>query len=172
MSPERSRLVASHWPLVKLTVALMQHSIPPQIDLGDAISAGVDGLLRAIDTFDPTRGRTFRSYTIYCVRKAILEYLRNRSIERRRFECFSLQEELEQTTVDVEALALLEVFSALLRREVSRLPPRERVVIHQRYWLQETFVVIRRQLGVSETRVYQLHDQALARLRVKIEGQI
>jgi RNA polymerase sigma factor for flagellar operon FliA len=48
---------------------------------------------------------------------------------------------------------------------VDRLPERERLVVALYYFEGLTFKEIGKVLGVSESRVYQLHTQAMNRLR-------
>lgn len=60
----------------------------------------------------------------------------------------------------------------VLASGVDRLPDRERLVVALYYFEGLTFKEIGRVLGVSESRVYQLHTQAMNRLRhhMKAEG--
>jgi RNA polymerase sigma factor for flagellar operon FliA len=62
----------------------------------------------------------------------------------------------------------------ILASGVDRLPERERLVVALYYFEGLTFKEIGKVLGVSESRVYQLHTQAMTRLRVymKQEGGV
>ncbi|MEY4881984.1 MAG: hypothetical protein RLZ87_1417, partial [Armatimonadota bacterium] len=62
----------------------------------------------------------------------------------------------------------------ILTSGVDNLPERERLVIALYYFEGLTFKEIGRVLGVSESRVYQLHTQAMNRLRnfMRQEGGI
>lgn len=62
----------------------------------------------------------------------------------------------------------------ILAAGVDRLPERERLVVALYYFEGLTFKEIGKVLGVSESRVYQLHTQAMTRLRVfmKQEGGV
>ncbi len=53
-----------------------------------------------------------------------------------------------------------------LHREITRLPEREARVVWEYYWGEKTFREIGRVLEISESRAYQLHGQALQRLRL------
>ncbi len=59
----------------------------------------------------------------------------------------------------------------ILSSGVDRLPDRERLVIALYYFEGLTFKEIGQVLGVSESRVYQLHTQAMGRLRVFLKEQ-
>ena len=62
----------------------------------------------------------------------------------------------------------------ILASGVDKLPDRERLVVALYYFEGLTFKEIGRVLGVSESRVYQLHTQAMTRLRnfMKQEGAV
>lgn len=59
----------------------------------------------------------------------------------------------------------------LLGTSVDKLPDRERLVIALYYYEGLTFKEIGRVLGVSESRVYQLHTQAMTRMRGHMESE-
>ena len=54
---------------------------------------------------------------------------------------------------------------------MDKLPERERLVIALYYYEGLTFKEIGKVLGVSESRVYQLHTQAMTRLRVHMRQE-
>lgn len=62
----------------------------------------------------------------------------------------------------------------ILSQSVDKLPERERLVVALYYFEGLTFKEIGKVLGVSESRVYQLHTQAMTRLRgyMKQEGAV
>jgi len=60
----------------------------------------------------------------------------------------------------------------LLAESIERLPEREHLVISLYYYEGLTFKEIGKVLGVSESRVYQLHTQAMVRLRVGLAENI
>ena len=49
---------------------------PPSLEKDDLVSAGVVGLIKAVDQFDPDRNVKFETYAIALIRGAILEMLR------------------------------------------------------------------------------------------------
>jgi RNA polymerase sigma factor for flagellar operon FliA len=59
----------------------------------------------------------------------------------------------------------------ILASGVDKLPERERLVIALYYYEGLTFKEIGKVLGVSESRVYQLHTQAMTRLRVHMKSE-
>ena len=62
--------------LVRRVAFRMARRLPPNIDVDDLIGAGMEGLLKAIASFDPTRQLTFESYAKSRIRGAILDELR------------------------------------------------------------------------------------------------
>jgi RNA polymerase sigma factor for flagellar operon FliA len=58
----------------------------------------------------------------------------------------------------------------LLQTELLRLPERERLLLAWYYWEKQTMREISRRLAVSESRVCQLHAQAVTRLRALLNS--
>jgi RNA polymerase sigma factor FliA len=73
---ERERLILDHLPQVNFIATRIHEKLPPSVELDDLISAGVVGLLAAIDNFDSTRNTTLRTYAEYKIRGAILDSIR------------------------------------------------------------------------------------------------
>jgi RNA polymerase sigma factor (sigma-70 family) len=57
-----------------------------------------------------------------------------------------------------------------LKAAIDRLPSRQREVILRRHFQRQTPADIAITLGVSESRVYQLHGDACRRIRGLLEG--
>jgi RNA polymerase sigma factor FliA len=72
----RNRLVELYLPLVKYNGERIWARLPEGVDLDDLISAGVFGLMDAIDAFDLSRGVKFETYCVPRIRGAMLDELR------------------------------------------------------------------------------------------------
>jgi RNA polymerase sigma factor for flagellar operon FliA len=72
----RNRLVELYLPLVKYNGERIWSRLPEGVELDDLISAGVFGLMDAIDAFDLTRGVKFETYCVPRIRGAMLDELR------------------------------------------------------------------------------------------------
>jgi RNA polymerase sigma factor for flagellar operon FliA len=233
----RVELINHYSYLVKITAGRLVTSLPGGLDREDLIGAGVIGLIKSVDQFDPTRDVKFETYAIALIRGAILEMLRDedwvpRSIREKlkaldravmsletkfghpaseheiaehmgisigevnelmvrmgRTNVYSLDDILGtgdsddhihfvELIVDENANPSGEIEGREIRRilaaGVDRLPERERLVVALYYFEGLTFKEIGKVLGVSESRVYQLHTQAMTRLRtfMKQEGGV
>jgi RNA polymerase sigma factor FliA len=73
---EQAEKLAKYAPLVKIIVARMRNKLPSHADLEELESAGMMGLLAAIERYDATRGYTFQTYASVRIRGAILDELR------------------------------------------------------------------------------------------------
>ena len=228
-NPEgRAELINHYSYLVKITAGRLVTSLPGGLDREDLIGAGVIGLIKSVDQFDPTRDVKFETYAIALIRGAILEMLRDEdwvprsireklkaldrttmALERKlgkpasehevaeamgltigevselmvrmgRTNIYSLDDILGtsdsddhihfvELIVDENASPSGEVEGKEIRRilaaGVDKLPERERLVVALYYFEGLTFKEIGKVLGVSESRVYQLHSQAMTRLR-------
>jgi len=72
----RNRLVEMYLPLVKYNGERIWSRLPEGVELDDLISAGVFGLMDAIDAFDLNRGVKFETYCVPRIRGAMLDELR------------------------------------------------------------------------------------------------
>ena len=76
-SPEtREQLILEHLPQVNWIASRIHEKLPPNIELDDLISAGIVGLLAAVDNYDPTQNATLKTYAEYKIRGAILDSIR------------------------------------------------------------------------------------------------
>ena len=69
-------MLVRYSPMVKIIVARMRSKFPPHADVEEMESAGMMGLLAAIQRFDPSKGYTFQTYASVRIRGAILDELR------------------------------------------------------------------------------------------------
>ena len=72
----RNQLVEMYLTLVKYNAERIWSRLPDGVDLDDLISAGVFGLMDAIDAFDLERGVKFETYCVPRIRGAMLDELR------------------------------------------------------------------------------------------------
>jgi RNA polymerase sigma factor for flagellar operon FliA len=73
---ERERLIIEHLPQVRLIARKIHERLPESVTLDDLLSAGVVGLIHAIDNYDPNQNVKLRTYAEYRIRGAILDSLR------------------------------------------------------------------------------------------------
>ena len=73
----RNLLMENYLPLVKYLANGIYAKLPDEVDLDDLISAGIFGLMDALDAFDPERGVKFETYCTPRVRGSILDELRS-----------------------------------------------------------------------------------------------
>jgi len=74
---ERERLIIEHLPQVRLVSRKIHERLPETIALDDLLSAGVIGLINAIDNFDPGQNVKLKTYAEFRIRGAILDSLRD-----------------------------------------------------------------------------------------------
>ena len=142
----------------------------------DMISIGTIGLIKAVDTFDPAKGKRFASYASRCSENELRMDLRR---GRRTGVTLSLQEPLEadgQLTLadtlpdeaDMEAGCESRADAARLRALVDALPARERAIMRQRYGFDgapKTQQQTAQALHISRSYVSRLEKRALEYLR-------
>ncbi len=73
---ERERLILEHLPQVRLIARRIHERLPHSVSLDDLVSAGVIGLITAVDQYDPSHNVKLRTYAEHKIRGAILDSLR------------------------------------------------------------------------------------------------
>ena len=77
MSPqEREALILEHAPMIRYVAGRIAMRLPAHVALDDLMSAGVVGLIDAVDKFDPKQKVKFKTYAEFRIRGAILDELR------------------------------------------------------------------------------------------------
>lgn len=73
----RNKLIERYYEVVRYTAERMHTRLPNEVDVNDLMSAGLFGLMDAIDAFDPGRGVKFETYCAPRIRGAIFDELRS-----------------------------------------------------------------------------------------------
>ncbi|MGE5397646.1 MAG: RNA polymerase sporulation sigma factor SigK [Chitinophagales bacterium] len=148
-------------------------------DAEDLISIGTIGLIKAIKTFDETRGTRLATYASRCIENEVLMYLRNMKKVRMEVSLYdpigydkegneiSLLDVLfsENEIVDIVEMKMQE---ERIRDKLSTLTRQERQVIEMRYGLfsglKETQREIAKKLGISRSYVSRIEKKAIGKI--------
>jgi RNA polymerase sigma factor for flagellar operon FliA len=76
-SRTREALVDKYAYLVDYVVGRVLAGLPAHMEKDDLVSAGLLGLLHAVNKFDASRNVRFETYAVSCIRGAVLEFLRS-----------------------------------------------------------------------------------------------
>lgn len=228
---QKDRLIMEYAPLIRFIAQKIAARLPANIELDDLISAGVIGLMDAIEKYDPSRDNKFKTYAEFRIRGAILDELRSQDwiprsirdkakmIDRKQIQ---LSSELGREVNDEEMAAALGVnleeyydllnqtkpvsllsidetptfsdydkksilnilescklsspFNQLnikmvkdtVAKSIEELPERQKLVLSLYYYEELSLKEIGQVLRVTESRVSQLHAQAVQKLRAKL----
>jgi len=231
----RDQLIMDYAPLIRFVAQRISARLPSNIEIDDLISAGVIGLMDAIEKYDPSRDNKFKTYAEFRIRGAILDELRSqdwvpRSVRdkaKRVERTFAeLEQKLGRTATDTEvstqlgmnlneyyemiskvkAVSLLSVdeltihnqhekrslleclenlnaknpftqlksksIRKLLMTNIEQLPEKQKLVLSLYYYEELNLKEIGKILDVTESRVSQLHTQAVERLRTKLKTEL
>jgi len=72
----KDKILAEYASLARYTAQRLAINLPPEVELGDLIGAGVFGLIKAVESFDPDREVRFETFATWKIRGAILDHLR------------------------------------------------------------------------------------------------
>lgn len=233
---QKDQLITEYSPLIKFIAQKIAVRLPSNIELDDLISAGVIGLMDAIEKYDPSRDNKFKTYAEFRIRGAILDELRAQDWVPRSIRdkaklldrtMVALEAELGRTATDeeiakalnitidefydlvnqVRPVSLLSIHDSqtfndadnkrsienllegsklhnpynqlniktvkeVVAQAIEELPDRQRLVLSLYYYEDLNLKEIGQVLRVTESRVSQLHAQAVARLRSKLNGAV
>lgn len=229
-STAREKLILYYVPLVRYTASRISPGLQGYFEFDDLVSAGVYGLINAVERFKPELGYKFQTFALPRIKGSILDWLRSlnwipQSVIKKTKELENVLWELEQKlgrppedqevavrlgltleeyerllkqTAPVTLISLDDCFQSsgdgggtyplqdlipdsqavdpvlsfesmeakqVLSRAIERLPEREQLVITLYYYEGLTLKEIGQVIGVSESRISQLHTKAILRLR-------
>ena len=101
--PTGRDLMERYLPLVRYNAERVHAKLPDEVDVEDLMSAGIFGLMDAIDAFDMERGVKFETYCAPRIRGAILDELRSmdwvpRLVRSRTNQVETARKHIEMTT--------------------------------------------------------------------------
>ena len=169
---------------LRLVAHIMKKYYSQTADQEDLISIGTIGLIKAVSTFDTSKGARLATYAARCVENEILMYFR---AQRKSAQDVSLSDYIE-TGSDGAALSLMDVVSEdtdLLEQVTTReairqlrvvmsavLTDQERQVIMLRYGLDGEKPKRQREValscGISRSYISRIEKRALEKLRAAL----
>jgi RNA polymerase sigma factor (sigma-70 family) len=161
---ERNALIEKHLPEVRAIALNLKRRLPPSIEVDDLVQQGSLGLMHAADRFDPAVGIDLITYARRRVIGAMLDSIRRRHWADANAAPLETADQVpaEETT---EATVVRKQERREITRAVVRLPDRELHIVQRRYRDGEHLQNIAPSLALSPSRIGQLHQQALAKLR-------
>jgi RNA polymerase sigma factor for flagellar operon FliA len=121
----RNQLIETYLPLVEKVVAVVRRRLPEHIDHDDLHSAGVIGLIGAVERFNDAQTHTFEGYARLRIRGAVLDELRRNDSCTRRSRAMAkriaaatqeIAQETGRSATDEEISARLDLTVAKLQR--------------------------------------------------------
>lgn len=170
---------------LRLVAHILKKYYSSASDQDDLISIGTIGLIKAISTFDGSKGARLATYAGRCIQNEILMYFRSQKksagdislsdmLENGQdgglsiMDVLSTEEDLfEQAHVRSQTRKLMELLDVTLT-------PREKEIVVMRYGLKSQMPHPQREvaqmLGISRSYVSRIEKKALMKLRQAMEG--
>src|SRR5262249_38764239 len=73
----KNSLMLEYFSLVKIVAKKMATRLPASVDYDDLVSAGLIGLMQALERFKPEKGFKFKTYAEFRIRGAMIDELRS-----------------------------------------------------------------------------------------------
>ncbi|MDE5558939.1 MAG: RNA polymerase sporulation sigma factor SigE [Ruminococcus sp.] len=179
----RDRLIVHN---LRLVVYIAKKFESTGIGLEDLVSIGTIGLIKAVNTFCPTKNIKLATYASRCIENEILMFLRKSSQYRNDL---SIDEPLN-IDYDGNELLLSDVLGTdddivnkgieteaereILLNAVAELGDREREIMEMRFGLidgkEKTQKEVAEQIGISQSYISRLEKKIIHKLRVKLES--
>ena len=179
MSSEQTDLIERYLSLVRNVVDRIKPNVPAHVDADDLYSVGITGLIAAVKKFDPEQGVTFASFAATHIRGAILDELRRmdwcpHKVHTRFSDTEGMQSSLHKLLADdpnpasrdnLEKTELLQ----LLSQRIQELPDIPKKILAMYYFENLRLAEIARILGLTESRICQIHAQTVLGLRAYMQ---
>ena len=175
--------------LIEHNMRLVAHVVKKyqcqEYDTEDLLSVGTIGLIKAVNTFVPSKKIKLATYASRCIENEILMYLRKSSNRRQES---SIDEPLN-TDGDGNELLLSDVLGTdqnqvgaqleqnaekdMLLAAVARLSPREKQIMELRFGLcgqqEHTQKEVADMIGISQSYISRLEKRIIRHLRMELE---
>lgn len=170
---------------LRLVAHIVKKYYASSMDTDDLISIGTIGLIKAISSFNASRGARLATYAARCVENEILMHFRTL---RRQVAETSLSEPLDSDS-EGNDLSFIDIIStddcildkideedtrtrlnAIIEKKLNK---REKMIIRKRYGLDDNMPVTQREIaqtcGISRSYVSRIEKKALEKLREEFE---
>lgn len=162
------------------------------IEEKDYFQFGIEGLSEAIDRFDPEYGTKFETYAIQRIRGKIIDELRKLQIKPRNnytsdgeilyknvsldnlsfsSQGYSLHEIISSDTKKPDEMVVQNEQKELLIESIKELKERDRLILSLYYYENLNYKEIAEILGITVSRVSQIHSKIMNILKNKIEAK-
>lgn len=173
---------------LRLVVYIAKKFESTGICVEDLVSIGTIGLIKAVNTFSPTKNIKLATYASRCIENEILMFLRKTSQHKNDI---SIDEPLN-IDWDGNELLLSDILGtdddtvnsgieddaekAVLRETVCRLPERERIIMEMRFGLKNGREMTQKEvadvIGISQSYISRLEKKIIKKLKKELDRQL
>lgn len=98
----RNQLVVHYSPLVQTHAARLTRKLPAQVSYDEICSAAFDGLIEAVEAYDPQRKAKFETFCQQRISGAVMDWLRSLDPQSRTVRTFEKRRMMAQESLDVD----------------------------------------------------------------------
>ncbi|MCF7917576.1 sigma-70 family RNA polymerase sigma factor [Candidatus Gracilibacteria bacterium] len=186
----RNQIVLNYQNLVHYIIHNSKFITLPVLQDGDYFGFGIEGLMEAIDRFDPDYGTKFETYAIQRIRGKIIDEIRkvqikprvlNSDDEQPRYLNISLDapSDGEDDRMILESIVNVHSPNPLkslekkeqkenLMKAFEELTREERLILGLYYWEEKSYQEIADVLGITVSRISQKHDKSCLQLGLSL----
>lgn len=188
VNTRRGDLLLAFLPFIKYMARRLVSQIPPHIERGDLVSAGVLGLIDAIRKYDPSRDNQFKTYAEFRIRGAMLDEVRSydwvsktiRQKTRRlgiqdsflHRQILEVYEDWQSSKPKTPYHGLIQLMQTRqLEKAIEALPKRQKWAITLYYFKELNMKEIGKEISVTESAISLLLTQARKSLRLIFKAE-
>lgn len=173
---------------LRLVVYIAKKFESTGIGIEDLISIGTIGLIKAVNTFCPSKNIKLATYASRCIENEILMFLRKASQHKNEISIdeplnidwdgneLLLSDILGTDDDTVNSNIEIEAEKSILREAVEKLPEREKCIMQMRFGLingkEKTQKEVADIIGISQSYISRLEKRIIKKLRKELEKVI
>jgi len=100
--PTRNLLVENYAPIVQAHASRLTRKLPAQVSYDEICSAAYDGLIEAVESYDPSRKARFETFCQQRIRGAVMDWLRSLDAQSRTVRSFEKRLTYVREILDAE----------------------------------------------------------------------
>jgi RNA polymerase primary sigma factor len=162
---------------LRLLASIARELASSSQDYDDYFSEGSTVLMRAIETFDPSRGFRFSTYATHAVRRHLYRFSKRRATQQKReipaemsFRSQTCEDRADRIMTDQETADA----TNMLLEQIHTLDEREREIVVNRFGLGDdrtgkSFQTMSAYMGLSKERIRQLFYGAMQKLGQSVQ---
>lgn len=165
---------------LRLVASIAKKFVSSGIEIDELISIGTIGLIKAIDTYESTKGAQLATYAYHCIDNEILMYLRS---DKKHFANVHLEDiitidpegnililgEIIDAGIDITSNFEQETERKIFLEQFNKLNASSKQILFLRYIREMTQKRVAQEIGMSQSNVCRIECKSIEKLKKEIK---